>query len=473
MKKKTILSLVALSALAIAMLILYMVLLKKESGEGDETPGAEEYFTVLTLDMTKVDRLTLNNESTAAEFSKEDGVWKRTDTDFFPVKQQTMTGIENVLLSNLNAFSKISDPAALSEYGLESPAAELSVYQGETELCTIFLGDKLPTKEQYYCRFSGDEAVYTVSANYARYMCMSSNDFLADLELPNIDETSYLREIRVEGEAFRSFHAVFEPGNAADYSGSMLFPWVFYEPLTGSCLADTLNGTWLSQMEAYCTVRYEALVAYRPGDLGKFGLDEPCGTLTVSYTDANGAIMQEYCLKLGTQLENGSYYACLEGVEWIFTVSQSEVERKFACNIFEWAYHTVIYPATPNLSQVLITAGELQYLVKNEGTTSEEGLPEYTVNGKRVSDDAMAEWRNQMLVLKTSGYLITEVGEDETPVLTIQCETNREDMQDTVVEFYPYSDGLYKVVVNGYSDFTIDSRDVVQFLEYMKATFSK
>lgn len=473
MKKKTIISLVALSTLAVAMLILYLVLLKKESGGGDETPGVEDYFTVLTLDMEKVDRITLKNESTSAEFSKVDGIWNRTDTDFFPVRQQTMTGIENVLLSNLNAFSKISDPAAPTEYGLESPVAELSVYQGETLLCTIFLGDKLPTKDQYYCRFLGDDSVYTVSSNYAKYMCMSSNDFLADLELPNIADTSYLREIRVEGEAFRSFHAVFEPGNAADYSGTLLFPWVFYEPLTGSCLADTMNGAWLNQMGAYCSVRYEELVAYRPNDLSKFGLDEPCGTLTISYTDSVGATTKEYCLKLGTQLENGSYYACLEGVEWIFTVSQSEVERKFASNIFEWAYHTVIYPATPNLSQVLITAGELQYCLKNEGSTSEAGLPEYTVNGKRVSEDIMAEWRNQMLVLKTSGYLVSEVGEDETPLLTIQCEVNREDMQNTVVEFYPHSDGLYKVVVNGYSDFTIDSRDVEQFLEYMNATFSK
>ncbi len=473
MKKKTIISLVALSVLAIAMLILYLVLIQKESQGDKGNSGTQEYFAVMTLDMGKVDRIAVKNASTTAEFAKVDGVWKRTDTDFFPVKQQALTGIEHVLLSNLNAFSKISAPAELSEYGLANPAAELSVYQGETLLCVIYLGDKLPTKEQYYCRFSGDEAVYTVSANYARYMCMSSNDFLEDLELPGIDETSYLREIQVEGEAFRSFHAVFEPGNAADYSGSMLFPWVFYEPLTGSCLADTLNGAWLNQMEAYCSVRYEELVAYRPGDLSKYGLDKPCGTLTVSYTDVNGILEQEYCLKLGAQSENGSYFACLDGIEWIFTISQSEVERKFASNIFEWSYHTVIYPATPNLSQVLITAGEEQYLVKNEGTLSEAGLPEYTVNGKAVSDDALAEWRNQMLVLKTSGYLVTEVSEDETPVLTIQCEVNREDMQDTLVEFYPYSDGLYKVVVNGYSDFTIDSRDVTQFVEYMSATFSK
>ncbi len=471
MKKNKILPLILLCAVAVFLLILFLVLKKAEEEEQNPSVGAEDYFTVMTIDQDKVDRITISNGQFDGVFVRSNGIWNRSDADFFPVKQPALTGIENVLLANLRAFSKVETPADLAEYGLEQPVATLKAYVGDTMVCGIFLGDKLPTKDQYYCMFDGDDAVYTVSANYAKYMRMTGNDFLAELELPNISDTALLREIQITGTEFRNFHAKYEPNNPYDYSGVALFPWVIYEPLTGACFADPMNGVWLSQMNAYCSLRYEKLVMYRSNQLEKYGLETPSATLTVLYTDSTGTDSKKYVLHLGSKLADGSYYAMLEGEEWIFTVSASDVERKFASNVYEWAYHTVIYPVTNHFSEINIQTQAGWYSLENSGRADTDGNPIFTLNGKDLSAKQISTLREQILTLKTSGYIVSEEPYQEEPILVMHFIPNTEALEDMSIHFYSYSDGLYEVCINECIDFSIDSRDVDAFIKYFDDAF--
>ncbi len=469
MKKKTLIPLIAISVVAIVMLVVYFALLSKKN-EGPNASGDQDFFTVLTIDVSGLDRVVLNNESMKAEFVRADGMWSRKDADYFPVKQSILSLIERVLLSNLNAFAKLSDVSDLSEYGLDTPMAEMYAYSGEELLCSVILGDKVPTKDQYYCMFSGSDEVYTVSANYQKYMCMESNEFLENMELPTIEDKSYLRDIHITGEAFDEFHAVYDTKSPFDYSGVSLFTWTIYEPLNGSFHADTMDNAWLDQLDSYCKLVYDKLVAYRPTDLSKYGLDNPCATLKVDYTDASGRQELQYVLTLGNQLETGEYYARIEGVEWIFTMSKEAVDIKFDTDVFDWSYNTVVYPATGCFEQIVVVAGGNEYILKNEGG-EDPNNPDYSVNGIKVSAATMQAWRSQVLTLKTSSVLSAELAEGEEPILSLEFQVNKEELEDRTIAFYPHENGMYRVAINGLVDFTIDGRDVDAFVAYMNDTF--
>lgn len=65
-------------------------------------------------------------------------------------------------LINLKPTQKIDDSKDLSAYGLDAPAAEVTVTFSNNEKTTLFLGNDAPLGKGAYIRVEGDETVYLV-----------------------------------------------------------------------------------------------------------------------------------------------------------------------------------------------------------------------------------------------------------------------------------------------------------------------
>ena len=114
MKRSSIISLGLLIA------VLFIVLKNKENKPTD--PEKENFFTVKTIDVGNVDRISLKSTLNDAVFTKQEDTWYN-DADL--LNQSAVTQIPESLLANLRAIAKVDNPATDEEYGLDAPAAVL------------------------------------------------------------------------------------------------------------------------------------------------------------------------------------------------------------------------------------------------------------------------------------------------------------------------------------------------------------
>ena len=150
MKKKQWIPLAALFATAAVLLVVYFAWTASKKTKSEEPEEQTSYFSVMEIAVDTVDRITIANASFTGSFVKKDGSWVYEGQEFFPVRQKEIENLLTILLSNLNAFRVVENPAELSEYGLLEPVAELSAYAGEQKLVGISLGNALLTADERY-----------------------------------------------------------------------------------------------------------------------------------------------------------------------------------------------------------------------------------------------------------------------------------------------------------------------------------
>ena len=462
MKRASIVRLSLLIAAAAALTVVFLLLKKqKDNPTGDETV---KYFTVTTINVESVDRLELTNSSFSGVFTKQDGNWYSTEDI---LNQKIIWQIPDQLLSNLRAIAKVEDPAADSEYGLDNPAAVLEAYAGDSRLVRIELGDKVPTKDYYYCRFNGEKTVYTVAENYSRLLAKERSYYVDTVTLPSIPDIKNIQEITLTGELFPEFHAVKLKDNPYDYSGASLFPWQFSTPYRAVWDADIINGPWMDQLEWYLNLYTEEIRTVKPDEFAKYGLDNPGATLSVRYADDTGTETKTYTVMIGKQdEETGNYYARLQGLDAVFALTQFKVKSMCEVNIFSCTYHTLFYPGIREVSKVTAQAGDTVMTFTHR--KSDEGEDLYYINGVAIEGSEALGWAQAMMALKTSTFQPVDTPAAE-PVLTISVEPyDPAKNQPLTVRIFEDPSGNYIVERLGVCDCTIDSRLIDEFVKYMK-----
>ncbi len=462
MKRANIVRLSILIAAAVILTVVF-VLLKKKADD----PAEEEkikYLTVTTIDVNRVDRISIQNEYYSGVFTKQGDSWN-CESDI--LSQKVIWQIPDNLLSNLRAIAKVDNPAADSEYGLDNPSAVLEAYAGEERLVRIELGDKVPTKTYYYCRFNGDKTVYTVSASYASLMVRERAYYTETISMPKIPDIKNVQEVILTGDLFPAFHAVKDTENPYDYSGAGLFPWRFEEPYRASWDADVINGPWMDQLEWYINPYAEEIRRVKPDEYAQYGLVNPKATLTVRYSDDTETESMSYTLMVGDQdPETGNYYARLQGVDAVLVMTQLRIRNMCEFDVFSSTYHSIVYPGIQVVSKVTAKAGDLTMVFTHERTEAEEDV--YYLNGTQiVGKDALA-WAQAVMAMKTSGFRQNDTPTVE-PVLTFEIEPfDPSKNKPITVRIYDDPSGNDIVERRGVCDCTMDSRLVDEFIRYME-----
>lgn len=461
--KKNVVLITALAVFAVALTVVYFLVLNK----GDKEPEEEKpgYYTIRTIEAESIDRITLKTEGFDGGFLLRDGTWVNREDATVPVKQETLNLMVSIVLAHLNAFEKVENPPASEDFGFQNPAAVLTAYAGDNSLVTLRVGKSTPTRDRYYAMVDGDDSIYIVSDNYYKYIVKNRTDFFENIKLPEIADRDLLREISVSGEGIEPFHVVYNADNPFDYSETGMYGWYFEAPFTSCVNANIYDDAWFEKLELFTFVSYDKLVAYRPGNYGKYGLDNPVATIYVRYADKYGREDYSYKLFLGNRTEDGSYYARLESLEWVFLIGADKVASRTETDAFALCYKTVFFPKDSALDGIKITAGGKTWDFVN--THADGDISKYTLNGRALSDDELSKLGNEILKLKYSGMAPEEATGDV--VMTINTSVaDKQKRKDLEIVFYRYTDSVHLVSVNGITEFTMDVRLVDAFLAYLE-----
>lgn len=464
MNKKNIILVSCLVILAVALSAVYLLLLKKPK-PGDKPDDKPTYFEIKKIETERINRVTLKTQTFDGSFSFQDDAWVRDDEEVFPVRQASVAGIVSVIAANLNAFDIVENPAALSEYGLSNPAADLCLYDGQELLLRLYVGNMVPTTDQrYYMKVEGDDRVFIVSENYHTYLVKERADFLESINFPKVADNDHMREVYITSKSGEAFHAYYDKNNPYDYSNMMFFQWYFTEPLKGRVNANFQSDMWYLILTRYTTIAYSRLVAFRPADLSVYGLNDPEKTVYVRYADASGREDNSYTLYIGKQTEEGTY-AQFKGIDWVFMMDNDVISYMTNINVFNHLYQTVFYPSVATFDKVTMKTPREEWILQNLHTGADK--PAYSLNGNPVSQESMTSWSSKVLQLKYCGIATDEEPGEE--VFSIQVSVNnKEKLQDTDLRFYEYGNGVYLVSVNGVLDFMMDTRYVDDFIAFMR-----
>ena len=461
MKRSSIIKLSALIAAAALLLVVFLILKDRKENPKDPTETTTA-FTVMTIDADSTTKIEIRNADYEAVFEKTADGWYNPNDIANPV---IFEGLINDFLKKLKALAKIENPASYTEYGLENPTGTFTAYAGDKKLVCIMIGDKIPTKDQYYCRFEGDNSVYAVSNSYAHYMLRDRTYYTSRVKLPSVSGIKYLSEITVEGTLFKEFHAVKNVENPFDYSGRKLLYWLIDKPYRAAAEADTITGSWLTQLERYLNIYCDEMRPARPEEFAAYGLSNPAAKLTVRYTNEAGTEESSYTILIGNRKEDGSYYAKLQGMDVLLTMSENNVLGMCDVDVFANTYATLFFPTYTTLAKIEIETVTDLYVLEHRKV---EDTDEFLFNGNTIDSTMMSDWSTNALRLTATAYRPVDTPTTD-PYLTVRIEVlDKEKMQDSVIRFFRNGDGFDTVERHGVCDFVIDSRSVDGFINYMK-----
>lgn len=138
-----------------------------------------------------------NGSATLSFALDENGAWVWADGPDFPLKDDTVTSILEILTS-LKFQQVLPAGEDKSEYGLDAPAATLTATAGTGEQSLVF-GKTTTDGDSYYMMMNGDEStVYIVADTLMKLMQTPIYDMCALPELPDLSEGN-LRAITIQG----------------------------------------------------------------------------------------------------------------------------------------------------------------------------------------------------------------------------------------------------------------------------------
>jgi len=436
---------------------LVVVLVVLQSQPDEEQPQASapdpERVALFEFPRESIDRITVRQGESTLEVARRD------DDTFSPVYRYDVkfaTSRVNRIVSGASSLTsrRIIDenPADLSQYGLASPADEISVAAAGEAGATLLIGDQTPARDSYYVKLQGAPTIYTVYNTWISPF-LYTLDELRDKSLPAID-TAALSELLIRNIEGRVIHVEKVPEDDTDPEMA-LTAYVVTEPYARRV---ALNTTWIEDIStAYTALRIVRYVDDAPENLGIYGLDPPAARVFIADSDSSADIV------VGNEAEGGRY-ARLVGTPSVFVISG--IEEIVTTRPYEAISAFALIVGIDLVDRfVLETPTEsFEGRIEREPAEDPDEDPTETffINGVQIDEDLFRD-----LYQYSIGLLVD--GEAEAPqysnfVARIPYFLN-EGSQPLSVEFVPYDSNYLAVYREGRSEFLISRAKVERTIE--------
>ena len=148
-------------------------------------------FEIAGVSPEEVNALSWTYDGETLRLTRQDGVWSLEGEETFPLNQalademaESITG-----LTATHSITGVEDPA---DYGLETPAATVEVGLEDGETLVYEMGDYNELTDEYYLRFSKNEALYTVATSLESIFPYGRVDLLDKPEIPSLDNPNHI-----------------------------------------------------------------------------------------------------------------------------------------------------------------------------------------------------------------------------------------------------------------------------------------
>jgi hypothetical protein len=222
--------------------------------------------TVLKLERDAIDTLAIATPKRTVRFAKAGGEWQMTE----PVKASADFTAVDGLVSRLNTLQMKSiaapEPAALGQYGLDTPAASVQLGSGSSQ-ATLILGTKA-AEGTVYAKDQSRPAVITVDASLLDELTKDAGDF----RQKDLFDARAFNATRVE-VARNGQTTAFEKTKTKNKEGQDEEKWQRVAPAAGDVDQAKVENLLSSVTQARATAFVDTLA--------KTGLDAPALTITI------------------------------------------------------------------------------------------------------------------------------------------------------------------------------------------------
>ena len=425
-------------------------------------------------------------------------------------------------LGAVSATRKLDSPEDLSEYGLDSPVLTVRYMASDGKEAEFTVGDTNDAAGGSYLKISGDDAVYLVASDFAD--TFNSDIYqLADMEsFPTITSDS-ITDINV-----KSGSHTLEIKNDSDGGGIVLENGEEKENCASSSVTQFIN--------TVTGITFKSHVEYNCKDLSKYGLDKPTADISVDYTTAETVtetsaesvqetadteetesetetveVAKQLILHIGSQNEDGDYYAALDGSKEVHVVSGDTIKELVEKKAADFTDNTILSGSLNNAKGIDVAIGsDSWHLVKKEvakaddladsaeteGTDSEKATEttdatadETTADAEKV-DESETETEEKWYAGDTeialtdlssaysdlsgmSAEKILDTAAKSTGDAAISVTVKWEDDTETTVSFTVYDSSFHLAEINGEARKLVNKRDVEKLVEDMTALLKK
>ncbi|MGB8452965.1 MAG: DUF4340 domain-containing protein [Anaerocolumna sp.] len=497
-KKKKSVTLILLLILMIAMIGACFALIKyndKKAAENSEE-STTETETIATVAADSIQSIYFKNEGNEMTLVKgEDGTWKNSEDELFPVNQ---TYAENMM----NAFTELTSTRTITEgvedlsnFGLDKPEISVDVTDKDGKNTGIALGSEVPVAGGYYASLDGDSKVYIVSASFYNNFNYTLTEMTAVETIPAITAAN-ITHLIVENKDKPGFEILYDENKAADFAG--LSKWTMRQPYKTPIAADPDAVNTL--LANYSAMTFTSCVDYNAKDLSKYGLDDPAASVSLEYyeeytkdsataddsntsdtTDSNTAddkqaektkINYNFDLLIGTEDADGNYYAKTKDSTAVHTMSADAVEKLIDVDAYSNVNHYINLVNLDSINQLDISFGGQTYSLttdKSEATVDDsqsgddknQEVTNYYFNGTKAAEEDFKDLYQVIISPTTERDIPAEYFEsnaDQTPYMTLTYHLIAGGTID--ISYKPYDDSYYVANVNGVEYFLTDMRKV-------------
>ena len=527
-KKALIIAIICLAAAA----VLYLLVVKL-SQKSEDADSSDDALVISSVDSDQITAISYEKDGKSLSFMKEDGTWYDAEDKSFPVDQDSLTTMTNAL-GAVSATRKLDSPEDLSEYGLDSPVLTVRYTASDGKEAEFTVGDTNDAAGGSYLKISGDDAVYLVASDFAD--TFNSDIYqLADMEsFPTITSDS-ITDINV-----KSGSHTLEIKNDSDGGRTVLENGEEKENCAESSVTQFIN--------TVTGITFKSHVEYNCKDWSKYGLDKPAADISVDYTTTETVtetstetvtgtsaesvqetadteetesetetveVAKQLILHIGSQNEDGDYYAALDGSKEVHVVSGDTIKELIEKKAADFTDNTILSGSLNNAKSIDVAIGsDSWHLVKKEvakaddladsaeteGTDSEKATEttdaaadETTVDAEKVDEsetETEAETEEKWYAGDTeialtdlssaysdlsgmSAEKILDTAAKPIGDAAISVTVKWEDDTETTVSFTVYDSSFHLAEINGEARKLVNKRDVEKLVEDMTALLKK
>jgi hypothetical protein len=420
-------------------------------------------ITLLEIEPSEVETITLARGTDTLTVVRKGKNWALAQDLPYAIQQKAVDNIGKSATS-LAAFRLIAEsPEDLAQYGLSEPRCTITVEKKDGSTTVGYLGNRTPSKRNYYFTKEDDPAVYTISryhgANYLKTI-----DQLRERQLATVN-TKKISYLKIDGERTLEITRLSREETERDLTA--LYSFRVLQPYRNKRGIDSTGFEELiKSLPSSVTARN--FIEHDPEDLSPYGLDNPRVTLTIEDDKAG------FTLRFGDTVNEDEVYAKLAGDPQVFTMSKGALDF-LSYKPFSVVSKFALIVNIEKVETLTITGPEDQYVMdilreEQEGGEEEkekEVKTTYLFNGEEVEEEVFKQ-----LYQETIGLMIDAenpqpdyTGEDKQgePHLRLQYDLNVAPYQVSI-ELFDFNTDFYALYRNGISEFLVSKSQVEKLL---------
>lgn len=460
---------------------------KKEEKENEK--NKVEATEVFSIDANKVVGLEYkyNDKKYTLVYNNKDKKWTIKGKEGWPINQSTVES----MISSITTITSQTDIESTNkeDFGLDKPSKTVvikSKVDDKSDSTKLLFGNEAPNSLGHYCMVDGQEKIFVVDSqiyNAFEY----DNMTLLNVETITGISSNAVYEVNVKSKDF-NINAKYD-GDIKSNDGK----WIITKPYAKKQVG--VASMFTEYFVNYESLAYgEKVVAYKPKDLSKYGLDKPKYSAEIKYyeeaesdnnssDDKEGASLTDkkktYTLLVGkgiTEEVEGegasvvSYYVMKKGGDRVYTMDAATVEPLFEQQAFDFVDKTINDNDLLGYEYVKLETKDKTYTLSKQSKKEEKDGKEtvdyvYKLDGKEIDVEKANKITTQLQALSYDAEKGNKKVNKDKVVATLKFKGKKDGKKDCTIKFLSYNDTSYLVDKDGEQLFLINKSNLDELVK--------